>query len=319
MTNNRYFPLFYRRYVDDTFAVFKTKRSAMQFFDFINTLHPNIKFTMECEKDGKISFLDTVVNKDRDKFLLNMYRKPTFTGLYTHWSSLIPLCYKIGLVKSLLNRAYCICSNWSFLSNEFEYIKGCLIKNGFPTSIINKCTKEIINKFRDKSTLVQPDTINVSKLKLFLKLPFLGSDSIELKRNVLNLVSEYSKALDLRIVFKSASTIGAMFPYKDKMPRTVKSHIVYKIQCEACSVSYVGKTIQCLANRNARGLSGGEYHAFKEHAKASGTNHTYKIEDVEILASAENDYKLCIKESLLIKYLNPPLCKNKLSVPIRLF
>ena len=103
------------------------------------------------------------------------------------------------------------------------------------------------------------------------------------------------------------------------MPRTVKSHIVYKIQCEACSVSYVGKTIQCLANLNARGLSGREYYAFKEHAKASGTNHTYKIEDVEILASAENDYKLCIKESLLIKYLNPPLCKNKLSVPIRLF
>ena len=28
MANNRYFPLFYRSYVDDTFAVFKTKRSA---------------------------------------------------------------------------------------------------------------------------------------------------------------------------------------------------------------------------------------------------------------------------------------------------
>ena len=105
MTNNRYFPLFYRRYIDDTFAIFKTKRSATQFFEFINTLHPNIKFTMECENDVKLSFLVTVVNKDKDRFLLNMYRKPTFTGLYTHWSSLIPLRYKIGLVKSLLNMA----------------------------------------------------------------------------------------------------------------------------------------------------------------------------------------------------------------------
>ena len=103
------------------------------------------------------------------------------------------------------------------------------------------------------------------------------------------------------------------------MPRTVKSHIVYKIQCEACSVSYVGKTIQCLANRNARGLSGGEYHAFKEHAKASGTNHTYKIEDVEILDSAENDYKICVKESLLIKYLNPHCVKINSVSPFAFF
>ena len=65
MIKNRYFPLFYRRYVDDTFALFKTKRSADLFFQFLNTLHPSIKFTMDVEEDCKLNFLDTVVDKNK--------------------------------------------------------------------------------------------------------------------------------------------------------------------------------------------------------------------------------------------------------------
>ena len=39
--------LFYRPYVDDTFCVFNTENDALSFFEFLNTQHPNIKFTME--------------------------------------------------------------------------------------------------------------------------------------------------------------------------------------------------------------------------------------------------------------------------------
>ena len=41
--------LFYRRYVDDTFCLFHTESDALLFFDFINSRHPNIRFTMEAE------------------------------------------------------------------------------------------------------------------------------------------------------------------------------------------------------------------------------------------------------------------------------
>ena len=39
---------FYRRYVDDTFALFNTEQDALSFFSYINSQHsvPNIKFTM---------------------------------------------------------------------------------------------------------------------------------------------------------------------------------------------------------------------------------------------------------------------------------
>ena len=47
----------YRCYVDDTFCVFETEQDALLFFDFFNTRHPNIRFTMEKDVDHKLPFL----------------------------------------------------------------------------------------------------------------------------------------------------------------------------------------------------------------------------------------------------------------------
>ncbi|XP_068735304.1 uncharacterized protein [Montipora capricornis] len=51
---------FYRRYVDDTFALFNTEQDALSFFSYINSQHPNIKFTMEKEENHKLPFLDVL-------------------------------------------------------------------------------------------------------------------------------------------------------------------------------------------------------------------------------------------------------------------
>ena len=42
-------PLFYRRYVDDIFCIFQNQNDAEMFLNYINMMHPNIKFTMETE------------------------------------------------------------------------------------------------------------------------------------------------------------------------------------------------------------------------------------------------------------------------------
>ena len=56
--NLAYKPKFYRRFVDDTFAVFENTNQAELFLTFINNLHKNIKFTVEIEKDNCLPFLD---------------------------------------------------------------------------------------------------------------------------------------------------------------------------------------------------------------------------------------------------------------------
>ena len=57
-------PEFYRRYVDDTFCLFSSKEDIIKFLEYINSIHPSIKFDMELENNNKLEFLDIVVKSD---------------------------------------------------------------------------------------------------------------------------------------------------------------------------------------------------------------------------------------------------------------
>ena len=52
-------PTFYKRYVDDIFAVFESEIDAETFHTYLNTKRKNIKFTYEKETENNLSFLDS--------------------------------------------------------------------------------------------------------------------------------------------------------------------------------------------------------------------------------------------------------------------
>ncbi len=54
-------PHAYFRYVDDTFAVFKDEEEIQRFYGDLNSLHPNLQFTIEHEREGKLAFFDVMV------------------------------------------------------------------------------------------------------------------------------------------------------------------------------------------------------------------------------------------------------------------
>ena len=83
-------PLLYRRYVDDCFLLFKSLNHVPLFLDYRNRQHPSISFTSELEKDGKLPFLDVEIFRSSGKFSTSVYRKPTFTGLFTNFHSAFP-------------------------------------------------------------------------------------------------------------------------------------------------------------------------------------------------------------------------------------
>jgi hypothetical protein len=69
------------RYVDDIFAVVKSKEQAEQVLEFLNT-RASIRFTIEHESNNKLPFLDTCVVGQRTKNITTVFRKKTFTGVY---------------------------------------------------------------------------------------------------------------------------------------------------------------------------------------------------------------------------------------------
>ena len=75
-------PLFYRRYVDDTFVLFSDLSHENLFLNYINSKHDRINFTMECESDNKLAFLDSRIHHSEltNKFECSVYRKETFSA-----------------------------------------------------------------------------------------------------------------------------------------------------------------------------------------------------------------------------------------------
>ena len=61
-----------------------------EFFKFLNTQHPNIKFTFEKEKDGKLAFLDVLISKTDQDLRTSVYRKMTSVGLYSNFVGFTP-------------------------------------------------------------------------------------------------------------------------------------------------------------------------------------------------------------------------------------
>ena len=70
-----------------------------------------------------MSFLDLEVSREKGKFVTTVYRKPTFSGVYTHFESFLPTIYKFGMVYTLAYRCFKISSDWTKFHEELSFLK----------------------------------------------------------------------------------------------------------------------------------------------------------------------------------------------------
>ena len=134
-------PVFYRRYVDNIFVLFSSLDQAEKFKKYLSSKHPNINFSLEKENDGRLSFLDINIFREKGKFVTNVYRKKTFSGVYTNFNSFILETYKIGLIKSLLLQCFHLCSDFVKFHHEINILRSILCKNSYSRDFVDKCIK----------------------------------------------------------------------------------------------------------------------------------------------------------------------------------
>ena len=114
-------PLMWRRYVDDTFILWKHGPDALdKFHKHLNKQHPQIQFTREEEHNKQISFLDVLVTRG-DKFTTSVYRKPTNTNRYTPFLSHHHPRVKSGTIRCLAERARKICDK-EVIQDEMKHL-----------------------------------------------------------------------------------------------------------------------------------------------------------------------------------------------------
>ena len=152
--------------------LFRSKDYIEKFRGYLNCQHPNIKFTSEIDDNNPISFLDIKISGVNNRFSTNIYRKVTFSGVFTNLESLIPISYKSNLIFTLLFRAFKLCSNFELFHQEILNLKDIFKRNGYPGNFIDVCIKRYLNQvFIDKKIYAL-----APKKELVCVLPFIGKN-----------------------------------------------------------------------------------------------------------------------------------------------
>ena len=130
-------PSYYRRYVDDTSTIKPNKTAANNFLETLNQCHSSIKFTMEIENNRMLPFLGTQLLNKSTHVETKVYVKPTNSGLMLHYKSHVDDRYKRGLLKTMLDRAFRLSSNWAYFSEECDRLKLLFSRLKYPDKLIN--------------------------------------------------------------------------------------------------------------------------------------------------------------------------------------
>ena len=74
-------PIFYKRYMNNIFAVFESESDAGEFYSYLNTRHQNNKFNFKKEKDNKLTLLDILINNEFD-LQTSVFDQKTYTDIF---------------------------------------------------------------------------------------------------------------------------------------------------------------------------------------------------------------------------------------------
>ena len=76
-------PKLYLRYVDDILAAFEKEQDWLNFLNFLNNKHPNIKFRLEKQVNHSIAFPDVFISGiDNQNLTLQTHHKSTYMRLH---------------------------------------------------------------------------------------------------------------------------------------------------------------------------------------------------------------------------------------------
>ena len=192
-------------------------------------------------------FLDINITCQNNQLKTSVYRKPTFSGVFTHYESYIDQSYKKLLIFTLLFRCYSLCSDYTLFHLEVEKLREILKKNSYPSRIIELSIRTFLNR------LYVPKQVysTAPKKELLVILTFLGTMSSNLKQKLQTSIQNSLPQCNIKVILKSTNHLSSLFCFKDVIPKKLRSHLVYS----SCNATYYGKTERHLNVRSGEHIS----------------------------------------------------------------
>ena len=146
----------------------------------MNKQHRCIKFTSETEQNNTFSFLDVNITHQNNQLKTSVYRKPIFSGVFTHYESYIDQSYMKPSIFTLLFRCYSLCSDYTLFHLELEKVREILKMNSYPFDIIAHSIRTFLNRLYVSKQAYS----TAPKKRPVIILPFPGTMSSNLKRKL---------------------------------------------------------------------------------------------------------------------------------------
>ena len=301
LSSSQYDVLYWRRFADDTWVVLPDHQVS-EFLKYINSLDPNIKFTVETEdENNSLTFLDVRIERTKDfSFQTPYFSKASNTDRLLNFSSNHPLAHKKSVINSLITRIDRLTVNESAYHNHIANAVKVLSGNGYPLSII-------------KNTLSRNnyDKNNTGDLTCKrLTLPYVSRVS----EKISNILYKFG----VKVCHKPIRKVSSFLPVRDKIDKSKTCGVVYRINCKDCMRSYVGQTRNSLAtrvgqHRAALRLMQPEKSALAEHALSEG--HQIDWSSADILSIENNAHRRLFVEALHTTKTNQPINRCELFIP----
>jgi len=241
--------------------------------------------------------LNVSLQYENNKFLCDIFFKPTFSGRYLNFNSQHPISQKRGLIYGIVDKIIKL-SDPKFHQKNIKYAIEILLKNSYPLpfifSNINKRIKSLLNK-KHKNTINNENSDN--NRKYFIKIPFI--------ENITTEILNTSKKFQFNTIFTINNKLSTIIKTgKDKIEKMNCSDVVYKIKCKDCDASYVGQTKRQLHTRIKEHKSDinkrtGNHSVVSLHQLEK--SHTFDWENVLILDKEHSYYNRITSEMMHIK------------------
>ena len=290
----------YFRYMDD---ILKNEKSTEieEKLKEINSLHDNLKFTIEREQGNELPVLDMKIHHDQNtgKLTSTWYSKPTDTGLIMNYHALAPKRYKRSVVSGFVYRIHRACSSWILFHESLEKAKKILERNQYPPAFYEPIINETISTIMGEDSKEQKSLEENSPIEKFpLRIQYRGKCSEEYARALHKINAPCMVIMTLR---KLKTVMPSTKPPVEKM---LKSGVVYNITCPRCTACYVGQTSRHMQTRFHEHIK--RQGPVKEHLKNCDT--TIDTNDVKILhQTSRGEAFLLTLEALCIRELKPQI------------
>ena len=319
---------FWKRFVDDTIT-FANIEAIDHILTVLNSFDPNIQFTYEAEKKSKLSFLDVMLCRKDNKFVCSVYKKSTNSDIFMNWHSFAPKTWKIGTLKSLIERAFLICSTEELLNEELKHLEKVFReKNHFPKWVIRNVMNDVKNKHQ-RSDIKNPISIDnnmpvekIEQKRHLLILPYQGDrgNSLvkSLQKRLHNLLPNH---INTQVTY-TGKKLSTCFNIKEQTKCEHQHDIVYYGKCPEvdCTDNYIGEASRRVSERiidhNGRDRKS---HFFRHSVKHNHKN--VERQDFKILGKGyrNNSMKQKISEALYCRELKPTLNVQEKSIDLKLF